>query len=115
MFSHLPNGVEGEADLTASAKLKADRQWAIVIFPSTVSRGTTPGCSAARCKITLGLTLGKARGAALVGFGPPSRAAAEKLGIAEETARVVLKRMFAKTGVSRESELTALLTRLILR
>ncbi|QGM44615.1 helix-turn-helix transcriptional regulator [Methylocystis heyeri] len=63
----------------------------------------------------LGLTLGEARVAALVGFGLTPRAAAEQLGIAEETARVVLKRVFAKAGVSRQSELSALLTKLVLR
>ncbi|BDV39219.1 helix-turn-helix transcriptional regulator [Methylocystis bryophila] len=63
----------------------------------------------------LGLTLGEARVAALVGFGLTPRAAAEKLCIGEETARVVLKRVFAKAGVSRQSELTALLTKLVLR
>ena len=63
----------------------------------------------------LGVTLGEARVAALVGFGLTPRAAAEKLGIAEETARVVLKRVFSKAGVSRQSELSALLTKLVLR
>ena len=63
----------------------------------------------------LGLTLGEARVAALVASGLPPRAAAERLGIAEETARVVLKRVFSKASVSRQSELTALLTKLILR
>lgn len=63
----------------------------------------------------LGLTLGEARVAALVGSGLPPREAAEKLGIAEETARTTLKRVFSKVGVSRQSELTALLTKLVLR
>jgi DNA-binding CsgD family transcriptional regulator/PAS domain-containing protein len=63
----------------------------------------------------LGLTLGEARVAALVGSGLPPREAAEKLGITEETARTALKRVFSKTGVSRQSELTALLTKLVLR
>jgi DNA-binding CsgD family transcriptional regulator len=63
----------------------------------------------------LGLTLGEARVAALIGAGLPPRDAAEKLGIAEETARTALKRVFAKTGVSRQSELAALLTRMVLR
>jgi DNA-binding CsgD family transcriptional regulator len=62
-----------------------------------------------------GLTLGEARVAALVGAGLPPKDAAVKLGITEETARTVLKRVFAKAGVSRQSELTALLMRLILR
>lgn len=59
----------------------------------------------------LGLTLGEARVAALVGFGVAPKAAAERLGIAESTARTVLKRVFAKTGISRQSELVALLSR----
>ena len=63
----------------------------------------------------LGLTLGEARVAALVGAGLSPRESAEKLGIAEETARTVLKRVFSKTGVSRQSELTALLSKLVLR
>ena len=63
----------------------------------------------------LGLTLGEARVAALVGSGLPPREAAAKLGITEETARTALKRVFSKAGVSRQSELTALLTRLVLR
>jgi DNA-binding CsgD family transcriptional regulator len=63
----------------------------------------------------LGLTLGEARIAAMVGAGVPPKDAAERLGIAEDTARNVLKRVFAKTGVSRQSELAALLARSVLR
>jgi DNA-binding CsgD family transcriptional regulator len=63
----------------------------------------------------LGLTLGEARLTALVGSGMPPREAAQKLQISENTARSVLKRVFAKVGVSRQSELSALLTRLALR
>jgi DNA-binding CsgD family transcriptional regulator len=63
----------------------------------------------------LGLTLGEARVAALVGSGLPPREAAARLGIGEETARTALKRVFSKVGVSRQSELTALLTKLVLR
>ena len=63
----------------------------------------------------LGLTLGEARVAALVGHGLPPREAAAKLGITEETARTALKRVFSKVGVSRQSELAALLTRLVVR
>ena len=60
----------------------------------------------------LGLTLNEARIASLVGSGLQPREAAGALGIAEETARTVLKRVFAKTGVSRQAELVALLARL---
>nr|WP_244645784.1 helix-turn-helix transcriptional regulator [Bradyrhizobium campsiandrae] len=63
----------------------------------------------------LGLTLGEARIAALVGAGLPPKEAAERLGIAEDTARNVLKRVFSKVGVSRQSELATLLTKLVLR
>src|SRR5262249_35209072 len=63
----------------------------------------------------LGLTLAEARVAALVGSGLRPREAAERLGIAEDTARTALKRAFSKIGVSRQSELTGLLTRLVLR
>ena len=63
----------------------------------------------------LGLTLGEARVAALVGVGLSTGQAAQQLGIADETARSVLKRVFAKVGVSRQSELAAMMTRLILK
>jgi DNA-binding CsgD family transcriptional regulator len=63
----------------------------------------------------LGLTLGEARLAALVATGLAPKSAAEKLGVTENTARAVLKSVFAKTGVSRQSELAALLTKLVLR
>lgn len=61
----------------------------------------------------LGLTLGEARLAALVGAGKSPREAANGLGITEESARTVLKRVFSKVGVSRQSELAALLSRLV--
>ncbi len=63
----------------------------------------------------LGLTLNEARVASLVGVGLQPRAVADHLGIAEETARTVLKRVFGKVGVSRQAELVALLARLSLR
>jgi DNA-binding CsgD family transcriptional regulator len=62
----------------------------------------------------LGLTLGEARVAALVGHGMAPKDAAGKLGVTEETARTVLKRVFAKVGVSRQSELSMLLSKLVL-
>jgi len=63
----------------------------------------------------LGLTLGEARVASLVGAGLPPREAAHQLGISEETARTSLKRVFAKVGVSRQSELAVMLTKLTVR
>jgi len=62
-----------------------------------------------------GLTLAEARIAALIGAGLAPRNASLALGISEETARTTLKRVFAKVGVSRQSELAALLTKLSLR
>jgi hypothetical protein len=46
---------------------------------------------------------------------PAPGEAAKLLGIAKETARTTLKRVFAKVGVSRQSELSALLAKLVLR
>jgi len=66
------------------------------------------------CADILGLTLGEARVAAQVGAGFTPREAAEKLGITEETARTALKHVFSKTGVSRQSELVALLSKMLL-
>jgi DNA-binding CsgD family transcriptional regulator len=40
--------------------------------------------------------------------------AASKLGISYETARTTLKRIFPKVGVTRQSELTAVLAKLML-
>ena len=51
----------------------------------------------------------------MIGAGLPPKDAAERLGITENTVRTVLKRVFSKVGVSRQSELTALLTKVVLR
>ena len=59
-----------------------------------------------------GLTLGEARIAAQVGRGRSPREAAQALGISEETVRTTLKRIFSKTGLSRQSELSAILGRM---
>jgi DNA-binding CsgD family transcriptional regulator len=63
----------------------------------------------------LGLTAGEARIASLVGSGLPPREAAARLGVSVETARSVLKRVFGKLGVSRQSELVAFMTKLLLQ
>jgi DNA-binding CsgD family transcriptional regulator len=60
----------------------------------------------------LGLTLGEARVATQISHGRSPRDAAETLQITEETVRTVLKKIFAKTGISRQSELAAMLSRL---
>lgn len=62
----------------------------------------------------LGLTLGEARIAALVGAGLAPKEAADRLRVSHETARKHLKSVFLKTGISRQSELSGLLARLVL-
>lgn len=62
----------------------------------------------------LGVTLGEARVAALIAAGLTPREISQQLKITEETARTVLKRVFQKAGISRQSELAALLGRAIL-
>lgn len=59
-----------------------------------------------------GLTQAEARLAALIATGVSPEGAAERLGIAAETARNHLKAVFAKTDTHRQSELVALLSRL---
>jgi PAS domain S-box-containing protein len=57
----------------------------------------------------------EARVATLIGSGLSPRQAAKKLGISEGNVRTTLKRVFAKVGVSRQSELALLLAKLTLR
>lgn len=59
------------------------------------------------------LTRAEARLAAIVGAGRSPGEAASVLGITEQTARSVLKRIFQKTGVSRQGELVHLFSRLL--
>ncbi|HJU20216.1 MAG TPA: helix-turn-helix transcriptional regulator [Stellaceae bacterium] len=60
-----------------------------------------------------GLTPAEARLAALLATGMAPEAAAQRLGITREIARTQLKAAFAKTETHRQSELAALLARLI--
>lgn len=62
----------------------------------------------------LGLTPGESRIAALVGCGHAPRDAAVKLGIAEETARTVLKRVYEKLQIRRQGELAAFVSQIAL-
>ena len=59
----------------------------------------------------LSLTLSEARVAAAVGSGKSPRTAAAGLGLAEETVRSVLKTIYSKVGISRQSELALLIRR----
>lgn len=60
----------------------------------------------------LGLTPGEARIAAFIGQGRSPREASEKFAVTEGTARVVLKRIFAKLHLSRQPELVRLVSKL---
>lgn len=62
--------------------------------------------------IQLGLTPGQARVAEAVGSGLTPREAAAKWGLSEGTVRTVLKAVFERLGVSRQSQLAVLVTRL---
>ena len=59
-----------------------------------------------------GLSPAETRLAALIARCLSPKQAADELGVAHETARAVLKSVFAKTGTHRQSELVALLARL---
>lgn len=72
----------------------------------------TPARSVAEKLVLLGLTKGEARLAELIGGGLPPREAAERLGITEGTARAVLKQVFMKLDIARQSELAVLVTKL---
>lgn len=61
------------------------------------------------------LTPAEARLVAHIGAGLSPRDAAAQLGISEETARSTLKHVFVKVGISRQSELAVLLTKLVHR
>jgi DNA-binding CsgD family transcriptional regulator len=59
-----------------------------------------------------GLSPSESRVASLVAASGRPRDVAAKLGLTEESTRVILKRVFAKVGVSRQSELVALVSNL---
>jgi len=80
----------------------------VLVFDTAGTAGADPTV----VRDVFGLTLGEARIATQIGLGMGPGAAAQALGISEATARTVLKRIFSKVGVSRQSELTALLARL---
>ncbi len=102
--------------VAAGSEHSADRLLAgvratIVVMTSDPRRPADPTI----VRDLLGLTLGEARVAALVGFGVAPAETAQLLKIPEKSVRWALKRVFQKSNVSRQSELAALLTKLVLR
>jgi DNA-binding CsgD family transcriptional regulator len=64
--------------------------------------------------LALGLTAGEARVARLIGAGFSPAEAAAQLGNAEGTVRTLLKRVYAKIGLERQSQLASLVARMTL-
>lgn len=85
------------------------RAAAIVVIEETE---TQPVADAGILRMVFGLTPAESRVAALVGRGESPRKTAESLGIGIETVRTLLKRVYAKTNVGRQSELAVLLASL---
>lgn len=91
--------------------LMADRGFTTArIVVLAVDHPTTAPADPSLVRDLFGLTLAEARLASLVGSGQSPRDAAGLLNITEATARSVLKSVFLKTGVSRQSELAALVS-----
>jgi DNA-binding CsgD family transcriptional regulator len=96
---------------SSPALMFSDVKAAVVVMSSRASDPPDPSL----VRDLLGVTLSEARLAALVGSGITPRQAADQLGVAEETARSALKRVFEKTGITRQSQLAGLLGRLVMR
>ena len=133
MIRATPEDIAADPKAILIHRQKAERPLAVYVLPIALSlHPATQFLSHARAIVlaidpeasgpadpalvrdVLGLTLGEARMAALVGSGLAPREASKKLGITEETARSVLKHVFSKTGVSRQGELVSLLSKLVL-
>jgi PAS domain S-box-containing protein len=77
--------------------------------------GDAGGISVDTVRRLFDLAPDEARVASLIGAGLRPKEAAEKLGISEGTVRTTLKHVFSKVGVSRQSELAVLCSKLALR
>jgi DNA-binding CsgD family transcriptional regulator len=81
----------------------------LLLFTDPLSTG---GASVVRLLQLLGLSPAEARIAVLVGTGAPPKRAAEELSISENTVRSVLKTVYDKLIISRQSELAQIVARL---
>lgn len=88
-----------------ASNVLADCQGVIVLVDPE-KRSRPPEAS---LRVAFALTAAEARLASRLASGEPIETAAEKLGIARDTARNQLKSIFAKTGVHRQAELVATL------
>lgn len=89
----------------------ADEPSALAVLVFTDGSRTDQSVSAAALEL-LGLTPAEARTAALIGVGLAPREAAGELGLSESTVRTVLKRVYSKLQLSRQSELAVLVSRI---
>ena len=101
--------LRGDAHETQFAAL-VDRRFALVVASDPDGKLPT-GESALQ---TLGLTAAEARVAGLIGNGLSPAEVAAHLGNAEGTVRTLLKRVYAKMGLERQSQLASLVARLTL-
>lgn len=89
--------------LTEASRQRIGARAQTLVLTTPVARGRM--VDPALLRDIFGLSLGEARLASLIGGGLAVRAAAGRLGVAESTARIVLKRVFRKLGVNRQAEL----------
>jgi DNA-binding CsgD family transcriptional regulator len=95
------------------AAMSADALAACQAVLVLVDPDTRPRPPEAALRSAFGLTAAEARLAIELAAGEPLEAAADALGVTKGTARVQLKAVFAKLGLHRQSELVALMARLL--
>jgi DNA-binding CsgD family transcriptional regulator len=104
-----PRGRPVLAYLRATPPFARDLASAVIVLVDLNGQSTLDLCE---MMTALELTPAEARVAALVGSGRSPREASEELGVTEGTARVTLKRVYAKLDLSRQSQLAQLVARL---
>lgn len=108
---HRPAANTGPASLAASAtdvSAPIRQPLGAMVFVADPTRSVT--VTPQLLETQLGLSPSEARVAARIAAGDRPRELAVSLGLTEDSARVILKRVFAKTSVSRQSELVALIS-----
>jgi DNA-binding CsgD family transcriptional regulator len=95
------------------AAMSADALTACQAVLVLVDPDTRPHPPQAALRSAFGLTAAEARLAIKLAAGEPLETAADALGVTKGTARVQLKAVFAKLGLHRQSELVAIMARLL--